>query len=95
MQTVLQTEEAASEGGQASERAVLASQAAALNSRCAQETATLREAVRPEKGNSDSAAVSAVGSAKLGVQDSEEEACTDHRGQGIHRKMLHLRERRV
>ncbi|XDC69269.1 hypothetical protein R6Z07F_000442 [Ovis aries] len=77
MQTVLETEEAASEGGQASERAVLASQAAALNSRCAQETATLREAVRPEKGNSDSAAVSAVGSAKLGVQDSEEEACTD------------------
>lgn len=32
--------------------------------------------MRPEKGNSDSAAVSAVGSAKL-VQDSEEEACTD------------------
>ncbi|KAI4549424.1 hypothetical protein MG293_001754 [Ovis ammon polii] len=77
MQTVLETEEAASEGGQASERAVLASQAAALNSRCAQETAALREVVRPEKGNSDSAAVSAVGSAKLGVQDSEEEACTD------------------
>ncbi|XP_040092691.1 glutamate-rich protein 3-like [Oryx dammah] len=77
MQTVLEMEEAASEGGQASERAVLASQAAALNSGCAQETAALREAVRPEKEESESAAVSVVGSAKLGMQDSEEEACID------------------
>ncbi|XP_061267557.1 glutamate-rich protein 3 isoform X3 [Bos javanicus] len=82
MQTVLEMEQAASEGGQASERAVLASQAAALNSGCAQETAALREAVRPEKGKSESAAVSAVGSAKLGVEDSEEEACTDLEDRG-------------
>ena len=77
MQTVLETEKAACEGGQASERALLASQAAALNSGCAQETAALREAVRPEKGKSESAAVSAAGPAKPGVEDSEEEACRD------------------
>uniref|UniRef100_A0A8C6DNT5 Glutamate rich 3 n=1 Tax=Moschus moschiferus TaxID=68415 RepID=A0A8C6DNT5_MOSMO len=75
MQTVLETKKAASEGGQASERALLASQAAALNSGRAQETAALREAVRPEKGKSESAAVSVVG-------DSEEEACTDLEDRG-------------
>ncbi|KAM9692889.1 glutamate-rich protein 3 [Dama dama] len=82
MQTVLETEKAACEGGQASERALLASQAAALNSGCAQETAALREAVRPEKGKSESAAVSAAGSAKPGVEASEEEACTDLEDRG-------------
>ncbi|KAF4021666.1 hypothetical protein G4228_013720 [Cervus hanglu yarkandensis] len=82
MQTVLETEKAACEGGQASERALLASQAAALKSACAQETAALREAVRPEKGKSESAAVSAAGSAKPGVEDSEEEACTDLEDRG-------------
>ncbi|XP_070324025.1 glutamate-rich protein 3 isoform X4 [Odocoileus virginianus] len=82
MQTVLETEKAACEGGQASERALLASQAAALNSGCAQETAALRQAVRPEKGKSESAAVSVAGSAKPGVEDSGEEACTDLEDRG-------------
>ncbi|XP_057551312.1 glutamate-rich protein 3 [Hippopotamus amphibius kiboko] len=66
VQTPLEAEKAASGGEQGVGHSVLVSQAVAL-----------REAVRPEKGESERVAVSEARSAKPGVEDSEEEASTD------------------
>uniref|UniRef100_A0A480ZJA5 Glutamate-rich protein 3 n=1 Tax=Sus scrofa TaxID=9823 RepID=A0A480ZJA5_PIG len=46
-------------------------------SKCAQEAASLREARRLEEEESERAAMSEAGSAKPGMEDSEEEASTD------------------
>nr|KAF6377977.1 glutamate rich 3 [Myotis myotis] len=78
MQTVLETEKAASEEEQSLEKAVFASEAAAQNSECVQEVAAPREAVTPEKGEAErGVAVSEAGSEKPDLEDSEEKASID------------------
>ncbi|XP_046501829.1 glutamate-rich protein 3 isoform X5 [Equus quagga] len=77
-QTVLQTEKATPEEEQGLEKVVLASKAAALTFEHIPEAAALKEAVTPEKGESErGAAVSEAGPEKPHMEDSEEEAFTD------------------
>ncbi|XP_005871979.1 PREDICTED: glutamate-rich protein 3 isoform X1 [Myotis brandtii] len=78
MQTVLETEKAASEEEQSSEKVVFACKAAAQNSECVQEVAAPREAVMLEKGEAErGVAVSEAGSEKPDMEDSEEKASID------------------
>ncbi|KAF6344473.1 glutamate rich 3 [Rhinolophus ferrumequinum] len=77
MQTVLETEKAASEEEQVSEKAILANKALAQNSECVQEAAALSKATMPKGKAEGRAVVSEAGSEKLDVEESEEEAPTD------------------
>ncbi|EFB29958.1 hypothetical protein PANDA_005095, partial [Ailuropoda melanoleuca] len=82
--TVQETEKAAAEEGllpeeeRGSEKAVLVSEAAALDSEWIQEATALRETATPEKTEAEEGeAVSAAGSEKPEVVSSEERASTD------------------
>lgn len=77
MQTVLETEKAASEEEQVSEKAILANKAPAQNSECGQEAAALSEAMMPKGEAEGREVVSEAGSEKPDVEESEEEAPTD------------------
>lgn len=77
MQTVLETEKAASEEEQVSEKAILANKAPAQNSECVQEAAALSEAMMPKGEAEGKEVVSEAGSEKPDVEESEEEAPTD------------------
>ncbi|XP_053776787.1 glutamate-rich protein 3 isoform X3 [Desmodus rotundus] len=78
MQTVLETEKAASKEEQGSEKAVFASQAAAPKSECIPEVAALGDSAMQEKKEAErGVAVSEAGSEKPNVEDSEEEAPVD------------------
>ncbi|KAM5270631.1 glutamate-rich protein 3 isoform 2-T2 [Hipposideros larvatus] len=82
MQTVLETEKAASEEEQGLEKTMLASKAPAQSSECVQEAAALSEAMLL-KGEAESrAAVSEAGSEKPDVEEREEEAATDLEAMG-------------
>lgn len=80
MQTLLETEKAASEEEQSSGKAVFINKAAAQISECVQEVAALL-AVTPEKGEAErGVSVSEAGSEQPGMEDSEEEASIDLAG---------------
>lgn len=77
-QTGLETEKAASEKEQGSEKAECASKTAALKSERVREVAARREAVTREQGEAEEgAALHEAGSEKPGVEHSEEEASID------------------
>ncbi|KAM9685453.1 glutamate-rich protein 3 [Trichechus inunguis] len=94
MQTVLETEEAVSEGENGSEKSALGNKAADLNLEGIEELATLREAATPpEKGETErGAAVSEAGSEKPDEEGNEEEASTDLENRGPVEEIASKRE---
>ncbi|XP_037356650.1 glutamate-rich protein 3 [Talpa occidentalis] len=84
VQTVLETELAASEEEQDLEKAVFANSAAVLKSQNIQETVALRQTAVLEMGEAElEAAVSEMVPGKTDVEDSEENASTDLEGKGL------------
>ncbi|XP_074191053.1 glutamate-rich protein 3 isoform X1 [Rhinolophus sinicus] len=82
MQTVLETEKAASEEEQVSEKAILANKAPAQNSECVQEPAALSKAMMPKGEAEGREVVNEAESEKPDVEESEEEVLTDPEDMG-------------